>query len=237
MITRVFAISDLHLSFGCHNAKPMTRFGPLWEGHPDIIREHWERTVGKDDLVLLPGDISWANKIRDAMPDLLWLDSLPGQKLLIKGNHDYWLKDNIEHNNELPPSIHILRTSFMYGGVYVFGTRGWKSFEELESDKDKKVWERELYKLLFSFTEVSKMATSGILMLHFPPFTKNKMGTLWWDLIKERMIPSFNITDCVYGHFHQEDQLQAFEGEREGINFHFVSCDFLKFCPKLILER
>ncbi len=121
----VYAIADLHLSHS--GAKPMDVFGPAWTNHTERIRQHWQETGGEDDLVLLPGDISWAMTLEDAMPDLEWIHRLPGTKVMTKGNHDYWWKSVGKVRAALPDSIRIIQNdALLIGDVALAGTRLWQ---------------------------------------------------------------------------------------------------------------
>ena len=121
---KLFAIADLHLSFAVN--KPMDVFGQAWENHPEKIRREWLETVGQEDVVLIPGDISWAMRLSEAQPDFAFLQELPGTKVIIRGNHDYWWSSLSKVRQALPPSVIPLQnTSAVFGGVGIAGTRLW----------------------------------------------------------------------------------------------------------------
>ena len=140
---RVFAISDLHLSNACD--KPMDIFGGRWVGYTQKIEKAWNETVQKDDLVLIAGDISWAMKLEEAVPDLLWIDSLPGNKIIIKGNHEYWWKSVSAVRQVLPASIQAIQNdAIKLDGLVICGTRGWDIPEKSSSEEDIKIYKREI---------------------------------------------------------------------------------------------
>lgn len=232
---RVFAISDLHLSLA--ENKPMDIFDPVWENYMERIRGNWIRTVGHDDLVLLPGDLSWATYIENSKPDFLYMESLPGKKIISKGNHDYWwtthsklnkFKDSLSLN-----SITFLHNNaFFYGDLAIVGTRGWKNPEDDDfSAEDEKIYNRELERLKISLKLTDGFDGTKIAMLHYPPFSARGKPTGFVDMMK-----SFGVNICVYGHLHGKSSNFATEGLIDGIRYHLVSADYLKFEPLYLGE-
>ena len=233
----IYAISDLHLSIGMPN-KAMDVFGPGWRGYMDRIEDEWRGLVGEGDYVLMPGDFSWAMRIEDALPDFLFLEGLPGKKILSKGNHDYWWTTMTKMRGFL--SAHNLKTiDFLHndsyvtdGGVGVAAARGWlcpgaPGFCE----QDEKIYLRELIRLRLSIDSLKRRETAGklILMLHYPPMNFKK-ATGFSEIIGECK-PDL----CLYGHLHGETAATAFEGRALSTEYRLVSADHLRFKPLLIL--
>ncbi|MDD3400348.1 MAG: metallophosphoesterase [Eubacteriales bacterium] len=228
---RVFAIGDVHLSFATDN-KSMDVFGSRWEAHTKRLKEAWQDTVCSDDLVLIPGDISWAMYLDDAKADLAFLDSLNGTKVLLRGNHDYWWSSYTKVKESLPNSIIAVQNNVVrFGDIAVGGTRGWTSPEcaGFSQADDRKIYEREKMRLELS---LSKMTADSIniVMLHYPPFSEKGQPTEFVDIIEHRPI-----SHVVYGHLHGSAHRSAFTGVRNGISYELVSADYLNFMPKRIL--
>lgn len=227
----IFVIGDLHLSF--NNPKPMDIFGEQWAGHEEKIRNNWIENVKKDDLVILPGDFSWETYLDDTKLDFAYLNSLPGKKILLKGNHDYWwttvtsMKKFLNENN-------FTNIDFLYNNSYEFenkiicGTRGWSI---IDGEADKKLINRELIRLELSLKEgIDKYGSDKeiVVFMHYPPITKAKIiseeETEFVELMKK-----YNVKKCYYGHLHGASIVDAIEGEIEGIEFKLVSADGLDF--------
>src|SRR5665648_91868 len=170
----IYAIGDLH--FDSSEQKPMDIFGDNWIGHKDKIINDWISKVNNNDLVLVPGDISWALKLNEAIPDLELIDSLPGKKVFIKGNHDYWWEGISRLKALKLGSIDFLRnSSFMYNNIAIVGTRGWTSRDSEGFDEsDEKIFKRELLRLESSLLSIEKSVEKKIAMIHYPPFN-NKL--------------------------------------------------------------
>lgn len=229
---RFYAISDLHLSFGTD--KPMDIFGPEWEGHAERLRESWESLVRPEDIVLLPGDHSWAMRVSQAMPDLGFIARLPGTKIMVRGNHDYWWKRQGTGalRKIVDPSIVLLhRTSASYGPVGIAGTRGWRMEDgdgsEADSGSDERILARELGYLRESLAQIAD-AEVKMAMLHYPPFTAELEPTEFAAVLEEH-----GVDVLVYGHVHSGGWL---EGNVRGTEYHLVAADHLKFTPKLVCE-
>lgn len=235
----VFAIGDLHLAGAID--KPMDIFGKHWEDHWARIQKDWEEKVSDQDIVLIPGDISWAMKLSDAKIDLDNIAELPGKKILIKGNHDYWWSSVSKVRSILSPSVSVVQNdSVMESGFIFCGTRGWinpgmKDF----SQQDAKVYNREVQRLKLSLDSAvsSQQAREGvedgsilIAMLHYPPFDEKGQPT---EIVNT--LTQYKPAHVVYGHLHGEGSRIAFEGEYEGTEYHLVSCDYLDFKLKRII--
>lgn len=232
----LFALSDLHLSLGAD--KPMDIFGPSWHNYTDRILSNWNRTVAADDLVIVGGDLSWATYLDEARADFEFLHSLPGKKLLIKGNHDYWwesvtkLKAFVTDNGF--DSIEFLHNSaYIYEDFVIAGTRGWilPSSDGFGSE-DEKIYNRELIRLGISLGEASKlMENSGdykmTAVLHYPPVLSGGKAD---DGIMDVLL-RHNVSRCIYGHLHGGGLNTAFCGNIAGVEFTLTSADYLDFTP------
>ncbi|MGR3911801.1 MAG: metallophosphoesterase [Candidatus Rhabdochlamydia sp.] len=237
----IWALADLHLSKSTPS-KDMAIFGPSWEGYMDKIEEHWKKKISKDDLVLLPGDISWAMKLEEAVIDLNWIDALPGTKVMIRGNHDYWWSSNKKMQEKLPPSISFIHNNaFHWKGVAVGGSRLWDTPEyhfsldekdeaTLLSEADLLIFEKELIRLEHSLKEMDQTSSLKIVMTHYPPLGLN---------LKESrvslLLEKFNINMCVFGHLHHLKRRAHVFGERNGIHYFLTAADYLEFEPRLLV--
>lgn len=232
---KIFAISDLHLSFSVD--KPMDIFGSHWSGHPERIRTAWLKAVSENDVVLIPGDISWAMKIDEALDDLEFIHALPGKKVIIKGNHDYWWTTLSKVKQKLPPSIIPLQnTAIAFDNVGIAGSRLWIDPElnlENTTIEDKKIWKRELSRFGLSLKALPGNTRVRIFMTHYPPLSlEGKPGKAI------QVASAYNSDIWVFGHMHLGTSLN-YEGFNRTIGntrFEFVSADFLEFHPKLIYD-
>lgn len=228
---RVMAIADPHLSGS--QPKPMDIFGPQWEGHPDRFFEGWREAVREDDLVLVPGDISWALKLEHAMVDLNDIAELPGSKVLLRGNHDYWWPSISRLRTVLPPGMHAIQNDALkFGDYIVAGSRGWLCPGSFGfTDQDLKIYLREVERLRLSLEAARKLGPGTLLvMLHFPP--TNAAGDLS-EVIE--LLRQYEPAAVVYGHVHGEAAGSS-PAASHGLPLHFVAADALGFRPKLILD-
>ncbi|GAB5602641.1 metallophosphoesterase [Thermus sp. FJN-A] len=225
---RVLAIADPHLSR--LHPKPMTVFGPAWKGHPEAFFQGWRQVVGEGDLVVVPGDISWAMRLSEALPDLLDLAALPGKKVLLRGNHDYWWPSISRLRAVLPEGMYALQNdALVLEGVAVAGTRGWQY--PPPTPEDEKIFAREVERLKLSLKDLEdKPHRHLVLAFHFPPFGPGGEATPLLDLAAEA-----GPAAIVYGHLHGADPMRLPQ-EYRGIPLHLVAADALGFRPKLILE-
>ena len=228
----LFAIGDLHLS---HEAnKPMDIFGTQWCGHEEKIKKNWETLVTSEDIVLVPGDISWAMRLNEATKDLAWLERLPGKKVCIKGNHDYWW-DRTGPLNKLYEGVYFLQnTAYFIGDLAICGTRGWAvSSSDLLTREDEKMIARECIRLKLSLDEACKKGCKAIwVLLHYPPCGEKSGQSPFIELIK-----AYPVTRVIYGHLHDEENWKhAMMGLYEGIHYQLVSADYLEFKPLWIAE-
>ena len=229
---RIFAIGDLHLS-GNPPQKPMTIFGAQWENHWFRIQQDWLNRVREEDLVLLPGDISWGMRLPDALPDLLSVAALPGQKVLIRGNHDYWWQTLNKMNAALDGRLHFLQNTFFAADRFaVCGSRGWL----LPDDPQFQVSDEAIYRRELLRTEASLKAAEQagfrqkLLLLHYPPLYASTQRSEFAALCKQ-----YQVRHCLYGHLHDAGITAAFEGEKDGTCYHLVSADALAFQLKEII--
>lgn len=228
---KIYALGDLH--FDSKKEKPMNIFGDNWIDHEEKIIENWENTVNQDDLVLVPGDISWATKLEDAKIDLLRIDDLPGNKIIGKGNHDYWWATSNKLDMLGMKTIKFLKNnSYEYRDVIVCGTRGWDSMDEHSKEiSNEKIFLRELNRFKLSLEQCKYSIKHKIAMLHFPPFNGEGEPNEFFSLMK-----NYDINTCVYGHLHgEEGHKNVKEGDIEGIFLHCVSSDYLDFGLKRIM--
>jgi len=227
---RVFAISDLHLSLSVPE-KAMDVFGARWESYMPRLARAWTESVGQEDLVLIPGDISWAMQLTDAARDFAFLADLPGKKVLLRGNHDYWWNSYRQVISALPEGIHAIQNNVLrFQNIAVAGTRGWTSPQHNGfTEEDRKIWQRELGRLRLSLAGLTE-ETTNIVLLHFPPFSEKGEPTEFVQVLEEAPV-----AHVVYGHLHGAAGRSAFSGDRNGVRYHFVSADHLSFTPKQIL--
>lgn len=223
----IYTIADLHLSFS--EEKPMSIFGENWKEHSKKIKENWINKVKPEDTIVLPGDFSWSMYLEDTYKDFEYLNSLPGKKLLLKGNHDYWwttltnmrkyLKENNFENIDF-----IYNNSYLVENKILTGTRGWNL---LESENSNKMINRESIRLKLSIEDgIQKYGEDKeiIVFMHYPPITQSNKDSEFIKIIKQ-----YNIKYCYYGHLHGKSHQDAIEGEIQGINFKLVSADYLNF--------
>lgn len=227
----IYAIGDLHLSFSQN--KPMNIFGDNWNGHADKIRKNWIEKVNKEDFVVLPGDFSWAMYLKDTYKDFEYLEKLPGNKILLKGNHDYWWS-GLSKMNEYLKENNFNNINFLYNNSYlventiIAGTRGWNL---TDSEDNEKMLNRECIRLKLSLEDgVNKFGRDKeiIVFMHYPPISKsNLMHNETNEFIE--IMQKYNIKRCFYAHLHSISINDAVEGNYYGINFKLVSADGLDF--------
>lgn len=220
----IYALSDLHLSKGVKD-KSMEIFGEEWKDYENKIDENWRKTVKENDTVLIPGDISWALSLEEAYEDFSYLNSLPGNKIILKGNHDYYFSTLTKVNKFLEENnfktIKILNNnSYFVEGYNICGTRGWGNTDDDTVD-DYKIYKRELVRLELSLKSIADENKNKpiIVMTHFPPFRYE---------IKE-MFKKYNIKVCIYGHLHGEGHYMIREGMFDDVDYKMVSGDHTNF--------
>ncbi len=228
---KIFAIADLHLD--SKKEKPMNIFGDNWINHEEKIIENWISQVGENDLVLVPGDISWASKLDEAMDDLKKIDDLPGIKIIGKGNHDYWWSTSNKLDKLGFKTIKFLKNnSYEFEGANICGTRGWDTIEEhSEKECNEKIYIREMNRLKISLESSKNSKNVKIVMLHYPPFNSDGLPNEFFKIIKE-----YESDVCIYGHLHgDEGHKNVREGIIDEISVHCVSSDYMDFKLKRIM--
>ena len=228
----IYAIGDLHLS-GEPPTKPMEIFGEHWLGHKEKIRHNWLATVTDQDVVLVCGDISWAMGVQNVAEDLAWLAQLPGRKLLLRGDHDYWWSSLAKMQQLYGEHFKFIQNDcIMVGNTAICGTRGWvlPSAENFTAE-DEKIYKREALRLELSLKAAQHHNPEQLIVaMHYPPLFAADEHTLFTDLMEK-----YHVNHCVYGHIHGENHVLTFEGEREGVNYKLVSCDTQGFALTRIL--
>lgn len=220
---RIFAIADLHLEGGAD--KPMNIFGEQWEGHFTKISRDWQERVTEDDLVLIPGDISWAMQLEQALPDLRSIAALPGRKILLRGNHDYWWSGIGRLRAVLPEKMYALQNDALcFGQFTVAGSRGWLLPGLGTTADDARIYERELGRLKLSLDQAKQRGGTLVVMTHYPPLSDPAGPTEVTKMIEEA-----RTAVCVYGHLHGAAGRNAFQGLHNGTRYACVSCDQLGF--------
>lgn len=204
----------------------MDVFGDNWYLHHDKIKDNWLELVKEEDTVLIAGDISWSMKMEDGMKELDWIDQLPGRKIIIKGNHDYWW-GSITKLNSLYENMDFIQNNFFtYEDYAICGTRGWicPGTERFE-DKDLKIYKREVNRLKLSLDSAREAGYMKIIaMLHYPPTNERFEDSAFTDLFKE-----YSVEKVIYGHLHGPFYYKLLNGERDGIEYFLTSCDYLDF--------
>lgn len=207
-------------------------FGEHWQGHDQKMAASWDASVGADDVVLCPGDLSWALKLPEAALDLAWIAARKGRlKILTRGNHDYWWSAIGKVRSALPETLVALQNDAVdLGEVVVAGSRLWTCPGALDWDAhDEKIYLREVERLRLSLVEGKQKAQGRPLLaaIHYPPFDKQQRSTAYSELLEE-----FGVKMCVYGHLHgRRAHRTAFEGDRNGVRYHLIACDHLQFAP------
>lgn len=242
---KVFAIGDPHLSFkNGVLTKPMSIFGAKWEDHAGQLRRNWEEVISAEDVVFVVGDISWATKPAEVAEDLAFLERLPGQKVLIRGNHDYWWSSLTKVRNLLPPSCKAINGDVLeFENFVVGGTRLWDlpelswkpyfkgDFQKKWTEADADILKKETIRLEQCIELLRKFSLPKFLLLHYPPTTPDLINTYITSIISKG-----GIDYCVFGHLH--DMVVAdgksYYGSSLGVEYHLVSCDWVDFRPRCI---
>ena len=222
----LYVIGDLHLSLS--SSKPMDVFNG-WENYVDRIKANWLENIKSNDVAVLAGDLSWGMSLEESLEDFKFVNALPGKKILLKGNHDYWWTsktkmDAFFKRNGLETLNIIHNNSVVADNIAVCGTRGWL-FEKGEP-QDKKVLAREAGRLRTSILSVKDNQAEKIAFLHYPPVYGDEISAEIIDVLLE-----YNIKRCFYGHIHSSACSNALNGKYLGIDFRLVSADFLRFNP------
>jgi len=225
---KVFAISDLHLSANVD--KPMDIFGGAWDNYWEIIQNNWRKHVSEEDVVLIAGDISWAMYLEEAIPDLKEIGALPGYKVIIKGNHDYWWSSVTKVKEILGEKTFVIQNDALRLGNYVFfGTRGWNCPDKNWTEQDEKIYQREGQRLTLSLTAAKKLAQDGdtlVGMLHFPPFNVKREESVFTKILENA-----EIRTVVYGHLHGKNCRVDPKVVKNGVSYYLTSCDQVNNMP------
>ncbi len=227
----LYVLGDTHLSFGVPE-KPMDIFNG-WENYQQLLEDNWRRLLQPDDTIVLAGDISWGMTLEQAEADFAFLHALPGRKIILKGNHDYWWNSMKKMTDFFEAkgfdSLHILHNNcYAYEGWGICGTRGWVNMPGETADA--KILAREQQRLQVSLQAAVKQGLKPIVFLHYPP--------LYWSNRNEPMLQllhDFGVEDCYYGHLHGRSHGRAAKGWEDGVRYHLISGDYLQFMPEKIL--
>ena len=222
----LYAIGDLHLCLG--NEKPMDVFGGAWVGYMEKLKAGMS-VIQPDDTVVLLGDLSWALGLEEAAADFAWIDKIPGRKIILKGNHDYWWSTATKfykfcEEHGFSDQLVLNNCHYEYDGWAVCGTRGWFFEEEKSGTHDEKVFKRELLRLETSLKSAGDLPK--MVFLHYPPRYKGYTCDEIIDLLKK-----YEVRRCFYGHLHGATHNMAVEGLWDGIEYRLVSADHLNFKP------
>lgn len=223
----LFGIADLHLSLGTQKSMDVFRG---WENYVARLEQNWRKMVKPEDVVVVAGDISWAMKLEETRQDFAFLNSLPGTKLLVKGNHDYWWGTRKKMEEYFSAcgfdTLHILFNNAVRVGAFsVCGTRGWF----FDGGEDRTVLLREAGRLQTSIQEAKKLGGEPVAFLHYPPVCGGAVcGEIFQILVEQQ------VTRCYYGHLHGPAIRRAVTGNYRGVHMHLISCDSTGFMPVLI---
>lgn len=222
----LYAIGDLHLSL--NSQKPMDVFGGAWSGYMEKLKNGFS-IVKPEDTTVLMGDLSWALDLEGARDDFAWINEIPGRKIILKGNHDYWWSTAAKFQAFCAENgfeqMHILNNNhFEYEGFAICGSRGWFFEEERSSEHDEKVFKRELIRLEASLKSAGDLPK--LVFLHYPPRYK---GYTCDEMLE--ILDRYHVQHCYYGHLHGASHTLAMEGQWDGVEFKLLSADRLNFQP------
>ena len=225
----IYTIGDLHLSLGADKAMDIF---PGWENYVARIEENWKNTVREEDTVVLAGDISWGMSLQQALRDFQFIDALPGKKLLLKGNHDYWWTTRAKmeaffEENGIRSLSFLHNSASLVEGLWLCGSRGW--IFENGQEHDRKITAREATRLELSLKSAEGAQGERVAFLHYPPLYGNETSVEILDVLRR-----YEVRRCYYGHIHSAGCAWALEGEHLGITFKLISADYLRFCPHLV---
>lgn len=227
----LYAIGDLHLCLGA--PKPMDVFGGAWVGYMDKLCDGLS-VIGPEDTTVLLGDLSWALDLQSAKADFAWIDKIPGRKIILKGNHDYWWSTagkfyKFCKENDFSDQWILNNNSYEYKGYAICGTRGWFFEEQRSGEHDEKVFKRELMRLESSLKAAADLPK--IVFLHYPPKYK---GYECLEIIE--LMKRYDVRRCFYGHLHGASHGLAMEGQWDGIEYRLVAADKLGFKPLMVIS-
>lgn len=228
----IYAIGDLHFSTSVN--KPMDIFGGHWDTHQNKIIENWKNKVKDDDTVLILGDTSWAINLSEAKWDLDIINDLPGKKIFIRGNHDYWWSSVSKVRNMYDEIIFLQNNHYKYGNMGICGSRGWLCPNEVKFDKDDdKIYKREIIRLRMSLEGAIKDGCEELMVItHYPPTNDKLEESEFTKLFEE-----YNVTKVIYGHLHGKESFEmGLRGIRNSVEYILASSDYIDFNPIKILE-
>ena len=225
----LYAIADTHLSLGAD--KPMDVFGG-WDRYVERLEKNWRALITPEDTVVIAGDISWAMKLENTREDFRFLESLPGEKILLKGNHDYWWSTRTKMERFLEEEgLHSLKilfnNSYFRCGVHICGAKGWPC--DTSERTDEKISARELGRLTASLSSAAEGTGERVAFLHYPPYGHQNQS-----LLMHRCLVENGVRRCYYGHLHAAAVRRAFCGTADGVDYRLISADSLHFCPVLV---
>ena len=233
---KIFAIGDLHLSFDERVEKPMDKFGGQWIGHTEKLHNNWTEMIAQDDVVIICGDISWGLRQEEAMADLDWVHSLPGRKILFKGNHDLWWQSLSKLNKLYEDGTMLFvqnKCVMLDEKTAICGTRGWTCpGTEGFGEHDRKIYDREVLRLRMSLDDAKAAGAETIIgVLHYPPTNEKHHKSGFTDLMTE-----YGVKTCVYGHLHGKDAFKnGLKGEYNNVEYKLVSLDYLQGRPEEVI--
>lgn len=221
---KVFAVSDLHLGSCCN--KPMDIFGDGWSGYWDNIRADWRNKVSDEDVVLIAGDVSWAMRLEEALPDIKEIAELPGKKVILRGNHDYWWQSYQRLKDALPQDMYAVQNNAVrISDLLVCGTRLWSL--GASGEHDAAMQKREAIRLRLALEDAVAQKREGdkiAVMVHYPPFDVS-----FADSEYTRIISEYGVDAVVYGHLHGKDARVRNIVNKNGINYYLTSCDLVGY--------
>lgn len=224
----IFSISDLHLDLT--GSKPMDVFGDKWTGYLEKIQKDWCEKVKNEDLVLIAGDISWAMKLEEFQKDCSWLNTLPGKKVMIRGNHDYWWNSISRIRNILPDNMYVIQNDCLrIENILLCGSRGWTLPERNsnQSVEDKKILNREIIRIEISLKAMAKMRKEEdkvIFLIHYPPFNSTRETNAILELFEK-----YGVDIVIYGHLHGNVSRARLSDNINNVKYYLTSCDMLDF--------
>lgn len=226
----LYAIGDLHLCLGA--PKPMDIFGGAWVGYMDKLKEGMS-IIKPEDTTVLCGDLSWALGLAEAKADFAWIDEIPGRKIILKGNHDYWWSTAAKfyrfcQENDFTNQFILNNNCYEYENWAICGTRGWFFEEERSGQHDTKVFKRELIRLETSLKAAGDK--EKMVFLHYPPRYR---GYECREIIE--LLEKYEVRRCFYGHLHGDSHKLAMEGLWGGVEYRLVAADYINFTPVTVI--
>jgi len=219
--TKIYAMSDTHLALESGDKDHMTKFGLMWKNHVDKIKISCESWISDEDILLIPGDISWATSLEKAKKDLNFIKGLPGYKIIVKGNHDFWWQslNKVKEYFEDEKCFTIQNNGIVVENIGIAGTRGWTCpGSSYFTVNDQKIYDREVERLKRSLDSLPKDIEYKIVMLHYPPTNEFLDRSGFTELLE-----TYNVNKCVFGHLHKNES--RLTGNVRGVDYYLCSCD------------